>query len=441
MEIQEALAAGPRTSKELQALTGWSQGKVSNVVRSDDQIVQLSGRRPHKYAATRPAFGGDDRLVIATVNSHGKNNPRAVLHPLRPDGYQLKGLQDTSGLLAGYSKAGLYDGLPYFMDDARPQGFLGKLIAQQLSEQADGFTTDPDTWSEEQVGRYLVSNGDDLPGDFVFGFAMMNRLRSRPVVRSREEYPSIAESTLEGATGVSSAGGEQQKFTAYISDIESHVIVKFTPAYDDVTSRRWRDILVTEFHALSVLADFEYPTAGTKLFEQNGRYFLESKRFDRRGLFGRSSMFSLRIVDAEFTGIGGSWLEVYDGLFSENLVTYFDLQRVAELQLFGRLIYNTDMHLGNLSVAIDGDTFSLLPVYDMCSMGLAPRGTEVMQLDFPVPELPEIVENTFEARIVNAAADFWKRVEQDPLSSDELREFIRTRKIPKVLEQLIVRKS
>ncbi|MFO7885191.1 MAG: hypothetical protein R6U68_10240, partial [Desulfobacteraceae bacterium] len=53
-----------------------------------------------------------------------------------------------------------------------------------------------------------------------------------------------------------------------------------------------------------------------------------------------------------------------------------------ELQYFGRLINNTDMHSGNLSLSMNGDKFHLLPVYDMCSMGFAPKSGEVLPFEF-----------------------------------------------------------
>jgi len=433
MIIIEALSHGPRTSKEIQASTNWSQGKVSRIVRDQDDIIQMPGRRPHQYALTKPTFGAT-YVPIATIDTHGKNIPRGILNAIQPEGYVLSGLPGASVLLAGESREGRFDGLPYFMDDARPQGFLGKLIAQQLAEQSNDFSPDPDLWSDELVGRYLLSNGDDLPGDFVFGYSMMNRLRRAPHIYCREEYSKIAETTLDGFTAGSSAGGEQQKFTAFISDIESHVIVKFSPAQSDLTSTRWRDILVTEYHALSVLSETGYPTAETKLIDSSGRYFLESKRFDRRGRFGRSSMFSLRTIDAEFVGSGGSWPDVINGLVNENMATPFDLFAAQELFAFGQLIQNTDMHLGNLSVTIDGDMFSLLPVYDMCSMGFAPKGTEVSPLTYKLPNRDSVVLPSHSAdRIVQAAITFWERVEQDPMASEELRSLVKTADI---VEQL-----
>lgn len=437
MSILEALSLGPRTSKEIQASTNWSQGKVSRIVRDREDIIQLPGRRPHQYALTKPAFGAT-HVPIATVDTHGKNIPRGILNALQPEGYLLSGLSGASTLLAGESRDGRFDGLPYFMDDARPQGFLGKLIAQHLAEQSDEFSADPDLWPDELVGRYLLSNGDDLPGDFVFGFSMMNRLRRAPHIHSREEYSKIAETTLDGFAGGSSAGGEQQKFTAFISDIESHVIVKFSPSQTDLTSTRWRDILVTEYHALSVLSENGYLTAETKLIDSSGRYFLESKRFDRHGRFGRSSMFSLRTIDAEFVGCGGSWPHVVNGLYNEGMATQFDLFTAQELFAFGQLIQNTDMHLGNLSVTIYGDMFSLLPVYDMCSMGFAPKGTEISPLTYKLPSRESIELPAHSAgKIIQAAITFWERVEQDSKSSDELRSLVKTARIKEQLSEFL----
>lgn len=436
MDIFEALSSGARTSKEIQALTSRSQASVSKLIRQNSNIIQLPGKRPHSYALTRPAFGADDTIPIATVDANGKTVPRAMLRPLRPQRYIAVLLSGASALLAGESNTGLFDTLPYYLDDARPQGFLGRLIAQQLSAQSDEFSDEPDDWSDDQVGRYLISNGDDLPGDMVFGFSMMNRLRRQPVINTRSNYSAIAASTLDGSTGVSSAGGEQQKFITFISDIESHVIVKFTPAYEDFTSMRWRDILVTEFHALTVLSEYGFSTADTKLFEQNDRYFLESKRFDRRGWSGRHSMYSLRTVDAEYLGSGGSWVEVTEGLRSLELISIFDSDQVKELQLFGTLINNTDMHLGNLSFAIDGDRFSLLPAYDMCSMGFAPKGSEVLDLAFALPELNERLKTSKTRRVLDAAAEFWQRVAADNRTSDALREFIVSSDVSKKIKEM-----
>jgi hypothetical protein len=72
------------------------------------------------------------------------------------------------------------------------------------------------------------------------------------------------------------------------------------------------------------------------------------------------------------------------------------------------------MHLGNLSLAIEGDTFRVLPLYDMCCMGFAPRsGGEVPPYSFS-PTAPRVNDdnNNFEL-IKIMARDFWERVTND----------------------------
>lgn len=423
MNIVEALSNGPRTSKEIQALTGMSQASVSRVARTESTIVRMPGPAPYRYAATKTAFDAGQAIPIATIDANGKTLPRAVLRPLMPKGYLIGLLAGSSHLLLGENEDGFFDGVPYFLEDARPQGFLGKMLARRLAEQSDDFTADPDKWTEEQFGRYLISNGDDLPGDYIFGAPMLNRVRNIPQVQNREHYAQIATNTMAGFVGGTSAGGEQPKFTAFISDTASHVIVKFSPAQDDLTAARWRDILVTEFHALNVLSEFGFTAAQTQLFDQQGRYFLESKRFDRIGTNGRSSMLSLRTIDAELTGVGGDWSEVAEALHKLKLVSFFDWKKISALEQFGGLINNTDMHLGNLSLSIDGDRFSLLPVYDMCSMGFSPKGTEVADLAFKA--LERILESqSFESNVLNAAIEFWQRVARDERTSAELRNYV-----------------
>ena len=93
---------------------------------------------------------------------------------------------------------------------------------------------------------------------------------------------------------------------------------------------------------------------------------------------------------------------------------------------FGRLINNTDMHLGNLSLSMDGKTFRLLPLYDMCSMGFAPRsGAEVQPFAFVPPEATAFgIGDDLMNTVKKAACDFWKSVAGDERISDEFREYL-----------------
>jgi hypothetical protein len=84
------------------------------------------------------------------------------------------------------------------------------------------------------------------------------------------------------------------------------------------------------------------------------------------------------------------------------------------------------MHLGDLSLAIDGAMFDLLPVYDMCAMGFAPKsGGELTPYAF-VPKHPErrvATEEEYEA-VRRAAEYFWDSIAQDSRLSQEFKDFL-----------------
>ena len=424
--IAKYLVDGPATSKELQVVTGLSQPAISRQLRNmGDSIVKLPGGRSPRYAMTKNAFGADDRLPLYEVDAHGNNVAVALVRPLVPEGFVVQPLTGMPPVLLGERGDGLYEGLPYFLDDLRPQGFLGRQIAEEMSEQSDEFPPDPRHWNTNHVGRYLVSNADDLPGNFKFGQQAHLRIRRQPEVVSVQEYPALADGVMEGVIPGSSAGGEQPKFTAYCEDISAHVIVKFSPSGNEPIARRWKDILITEFHASETIHSCEFPAAETRLHEIDGRLFLESQRFDRSGEYGRMSTISLQAVDAEFVGLGNNWLRVMRALNERQLVSAQHVFDTEFLWCFGRMINNTDMHLGNLSLRIDGHVFRLLPVYDMCSMGFAPKSGEVPPFNFKTPDVTASgIDESFIDEIRRLTHRFWNNVRNDERISDEFKVFL-----------------
>ncbi len=220
---------------------------------------------------------------------------------------------------------------------------------------------------------------------------------------------------MKGEIPGSSAGGEQPKFTAFSSLYESHVIVKFSPKDDTQIARRWRDILITEYHAAQIIDENICPAAETGFLEAGGRLFLETQRFDRLGVSGRYAMISLQVIDDEFTGFSHNWARVMGTLRDQGLVREQDAHIARQLWYFSQLIHNTNMHLGNLSLFIDGDIFKLLPCYDMCSMGFALNsGGEVRPFSFDASGIPDPEFNKkVIIRLQQLAYIFWKNVAGD----------------------------
>ena len=428
LSIRARLHDSPATSKELQTATGLSQAAVSRQLRAmGERIIRIKSGRSVRYALTRDAFGSNDKLPLYSVDPHGNTVGIAQIRPLAHGGFMLTLQPGSPAVLLGEAGNGLYDDLPWFLDDLRPQGFLGRQIAADLAELATDFPADPKLWNSEHVGRYLVANGDDLSGNFKLGHQAHLRVRRRPVAITSRDYPTLADAVMAGEPPGSSAGGEQPKFTAYHAE-RGHVIVKFSPPDQGAVARRWRDILITEHHAAEVLHEQGLPAAETRLVDAGGRLFLESQRFDRRGEFGRLSMLSLQTIDAEFIGQGSHWPTVMQALARIQLVHPQHVDDALTLWAFGRLINNTDMHLGNLSLAIDGDIFRLLPVYDMCAMGFAPRSGEVLPLTFTTPDIGE--NEAIPEEILTVATDmanrFWKSLTNDPRISVEFQRFLQT---------------
>lgn len=274
LTIREYLQRGLATSKEIQSATGLSQTAVARQLRNmGDSVITVREGRSIIYAATRNAFGGTDNLPLSIIDAYGNTVLAASVRPLAHGGFFIQPAPGMPSLLLGENKKGLYDDLPYFLFDLSPQGFIGRKIAAEMASQSDEFPADPRRWSTSHIGRYLVSNGDDLPGNFTFGEQALLRVRRKPIPIPDTHYPALADSVMEGALPGSWAGGEQPKFTAFSERTSSHVIVKFSPKGDNDLARRWRDILLTEFHATEAMHNQDFPAAETRLLELGGRLF------------------------------------------------------------------------------------------------------------------------------------------------------------------------
>nr|WP_320191226.1 type II toxin-antitoxin system HipA family toxin YjjJ [uncultured Desulfobacter sp.] len=418
--IIEYLRRGPSTSKEIQFATNLSQPTVSRQIKdAGDTIVQIRDGRTIRYAATCNAFGAGDRIPLGTIDSAEKCAKVADVRPLTCGGFFIEPkTDDFPPVLFGDAGTGLFEDLPYFLYDMRPQGFIGRQIAKKIAEQLEDFPANPKAWNTDYIGRFLISKGEDLPGNFVFGEPNFMRIGQKSVPVSETDYPDLAASVLKGEPPGSSAGGEQAKFTAFNKNLNAHVIVKFSPKGENEVAVRYRDVLYTEYHASQVLTEHGYAAVVPNIYDLGGRLFLEFERFDRVGEFGRISMLSLDVLDREFVGYGNNWQKVVTALFQQGLTDEQTVQHVEVIQQFGILIQNNDMHLGNLSFSIQQDKLSLLPVYDMCSMGFAPKNGEV--LPFEIKASPEDV---FE-EVSEMVQAFWARILGDERISESLQNFV-----------------
>ena len=136
LSIREYLARGPATSKEIQVETKRSQTVVARHLREmGDGIVKFQNGRVPRYAATCNAFGGNDKLPLSIVDAYGNTVLAANIRPLLHGGFFVEAVTGMPPLLLGKNRTGVFDDLPYFLFDLRPQGF-----PRSTNSRRDGFS-------------------------------------------------------------------------------------------------------------------------------------------------------------------------------------------------------------------------------------------------------------------------------------------------------------
>ena len=127
--------------------------------------------------------------------------------------------------------------------------------------------------------------------------------------------------------------------------------------------------------------------ARSPVIQGAGRTLLESERFDRIGQFGRKLLITLASLHTALLGsTSASWPEIAGKMRHWKWLTATDEQRINILCWYGKLIANTDMHLGNPSFHIrNTDTsqppLELAPAYDMLPMHYAPLSSGEVPAD------------------------------------------------------------
>jgi hypothetical protein len=413
-----------------------SQATLSRLVTAaGERIVAIGKARARRYALARDIRGLGFSIPISRIDETGAMARIGSLQPFAPEGHFVDDPRSMPRWMRGTRGDGTFDGLPLFLVDARPQGFLGRGFARRHADLE--LPADPDTWSDDDVVSALARAGEDVVGDLVLGDASARRLYEARVAgmaptafaHRAVEYPRRAELAIGGVVPGSSAGGEQPKFPVLLEGNAGpeHALVKFSPAEISEPARRWCDLLVCEHLALETLRAAELPAASSDILEASSRVFLQTKRFDRVGAFGRRPVVSLTALNAEYVGAApstGHWVDACERLARDGWLRPAVVEQVRLLQAFGGAIANTDMHYGNLSFMPVGDDLDLAPAYDMLPMGYAPVAGEVPEREFrPAP--PRLGGESTWFQACELAVAFWRRAGDDERISSSFQRIAR----------------
>jgi hypothetical protein len=435
---------GPLAAADLAGRLGVSVATLHRLLQAHPQhVISRGAARRARHAWRRPLRGRVTSLPLIEVNAQGQSHTVAQLALLQPQGSGLD-LAGSSWPLPAEARDGWWDGLPYVLQDMRPQGYLGRQLARALHRSLE-VSDNPQAWSDDDVVHVLSQIGSDCSGNLILGELAFERWLAQritppePLAPSRCGADYAQQAARAVATGVagSSAAGEFPKFSA-LRDLPGsatpHVLVKFSGAESSAAVQRWSDLLVCEHLALQCVGTSPgVQSAASRIVQHDGRTFLELERFDRHGLWGRSPLVCLATLDAAFVGRGqGDWPHLAAGLQALGLIDQPTQACIQLLWWFGRLIANTDMHAGNLSFRPQalGDAsdlprkagpLALAPVYDMLPMAYAPlAGGEVPPRVFE-PALPQPDQRQVWLQACCLAQQFWSTAAIDNRISDGYR--------------------
>ena len=463
---------GPTSATRLAAELGVSVATLHRLLQERaGEVLQAGQARRSRHALRRRLSNGLRSMPLASIDGQGRAHDAGQLVLVQPEGCWLP-LSSLAGAhwplptaaaatataatstataaldpMLDAARHGWWPGLPYPLQDLRPQGYLGRQLARS-GHAAWGVSPDPQRWSDDDVLQVLSQAGSDGPGNLIVGEPAFAHWRAQQVAAAEPlahaalgpAYAALAEQAVALGVAGSSAAGEFPKFPALRQRAGAstpHVLVKFSGAGGSAAEQRWADLLVCEHRALHTLATLPgLAAAPSAIVQHAGRTFLEVERFDRHGRWGRSPLVSLATLDAVFLGQGsGDWPHLAAALVALELLAAEAQPTIALLWWFGRLIANTDMHTGNLSFRplpqaasdalvdkpLAAGPLVLAPAYDMLPMAYAPLpGGEVPPHVF-TPAMPQPAQRQLWLPACSAAIGFWTEVAADSRISEAFR--------------------
>lgn len=421
--LTQQLARGPAATAELIRVLGVSQPTLSRAIAAlerDRRVVRIGSTRGARYGLARPVDAVGSTWPLYRVDASGRVSEIGPLHALERHFYYAP---------RGPSRIrGLAEGMPYYLEDARPAGFLGRAIPRAFPELA--VPTPISDWTDEHFLAYAIQRGADMLGDLILGEASADRYLAGShgadgvaADERAQRYPEYAAAAMAGAPAGSSAQGEQPKFLLQVKEgtRRTPVLVKFSPPRASAVGQRWADLLVCEHLAHELIARASIGSCRSRLFVFADRVFLEIERFDRIGAEGRRGTVSLYAVDLARYGKLDSWSECARRLETDEVLSSRTAERIRLLEAFATLIANTDRHFGNITLFDDYEgPFELAPVYDMLPMLFAPHHDQLIDRDFEPPR-PTAASLMVWGRASALAQEYWAVLANDERLSEPFR--------------------
>jgi DNA-binding Lrp family transcriptional regulator len=418
--IQFLQSQGAASSAEIQATLNISQPTASRLLKQLENEVVICGQgKRTRYALAVPIGQAAAQQPIWRTDETGAAECIGTLSWLAHSQIHVQA-DGFDAFFQAHSQALL----PWYLSPLRAQGFLGRVLAQQLN--ALGIPANPEAW-DTPFALMAALQTHDAPGALLLGTdsAATPPLPSRlPADNPAPVLDALAANVAQTLPVGSSAAGEQPKFLALNSQQEP-VLVKFSPPVGTPYGERWHDLLCAEVLCAQVLQAHGFAVAQSHIVQSDSRTYLISQRVDRVGPRGRRHMVSIGAAHLGFVKEAYvNWAATADALARRDKLGAPDTKQLHALLQFGRLIGNTDMHSGNASLFVAGTslkeiaqgTFRLAPVYDMLPMRWKPD----LMLGMPDYAPFDVDLSRVDPSTRAIAQDFWQRLSAESLVSAAL---------------------
>lgn len=413
-QVASLLARGePMTAAELRAATGKSQPSISLAIQAlGDRVCKIGAARSTRYALKKAILGLNSTQELRWMGDETSGFSSAQMTYLEGNWLYVE-CQTADGHAQQWLSQ---DRLPWFLSTLKPQGYLGRKLAQWLPQ----LPSDPEKWSLEQLLYSLTFISDPIGAiDVVAETVRPTRSRIIRIEDRQEIFDTLASDDSHQRVAGSSAAGEQPKF---VTDVQGQAcLVKFAPPKGTPFGQRWRALLALEKLALDTLDRHGIPSSQALWLESSQRSYLQSSLFDHAA-DGKRHVVAIAALHDEFTpGTKQHWVHTAQGLHAKKLITKEELRTIATIHAFGHYIGNTDMHFGNLSFFVDDvitPKIRLAPVYDMLPMMWRPDPHAGLT-DSPVR--PQPMPAGFAAEQEQArewAIEFWEQAAQLDIGAD-----------------------
>ena len=171
------LFGGPLSARQISEIIGVSQPTISRaLIELGDEIVRIGAARSIQYTL-RDATRGLSDFSVYRVDAEGRIRQLGMLIPVRPEGFVM--CQENGVTLHSH-------GLPWWLFDMRPQGYLGRAYAARYGAEL-GLPERLTDWADTHALRALLVHGHDVVGNLLLGDIARDRFLAASVPDPIEE--------------------------------------------------------------------------------------------------------------------------------------------------------------------------------------------------------------------------------------------------------------